>query len=219
MALALALAGCISPQASALLGLLPEGTFTTLLNNMRGVSEPNRERLAALEEKGDWNGIAEFAQAQRGRDPHNADWWVISGYAYSQLARYEQAAEHFRQAVRISPEDITGWNLLAQSYRSLRQPERAIRTLEAALRMTQDSAMTWYLLGESYTDLQRPERAVGFYERAVEREPKFAEAVYALGVTYARLGRKTEFDATVQLLKKLDPQAAQKLAATPLIVR
>ena len=79
--------------------------------------------------------------------------------------------------------------------------------------------MTWYLFGESYTDLQRPERAVGFYERAVEREPKFVDAVYGLGVTYARLGRKAEFDATVQLLKKLDPQAAQKLAATPLTAR
>jgi hypothetical protein len=43
--------------------------------------------------------------------------------------------------------------------------------------------------------------------------------VYGLGVAYARLGRKAEFDATVQLLKKLDPQAAQKLAATPLTAR
>jgi Flp pilus assembly protein TadD len=57
---------------------------------------------------------------------------------------------------------------------------------------------------------------VGFYERAVEREPKFAQAVYGLGVAYARLGRRTEFDATVQHLRKLDPQAADRLAATPL---
>jgi tetratricopeptide (TPR) repeat protein len=82
--------------------------------------------------------------------------------------------------------------------------------------VTQDSAMTWYLLAESYSDLKRPERAVGFYERAVEREPKFTKAIYGLGVSYARLGRKTEFDATVQHLQKLDPQAAQQLAATPL---
>ena len=42
------------------MSLIPEGTFTTLLNNMKGVSEPNRDRLAALEEKGDWNGVAQF---------------------------------------------------------------------------------------------------------------------------------------------------------------
>jgi tetratricopeptide (TPR) repeat protein len=79
--------------------------------------------------------------------------------------------------------------------------------------------MTWYLLGESYSDLKRPDRAVGYYERAVEREPKFVPAVYGLGVAYARLGRKSEFDATVQHLKKLDPGAAQKLAATPVAAR
>jgi predicted Zn-dependent protease len=216
MALALALAACLTPQASLLLSLLPEGTFTTLLTNLRGVSEPNREKLAALEQKGDWQGIVEFAQQNSRRDPHNADWWMVSGYAYSQLGQYGRAAEHFQQAVRLEPEDITGWNLLAQAYRSLGQPERAIRTLDNALRVTQDSPMTWYLLGESYSDLKRPERAVGFYERAVEREPKFAQAVYGLGVAYARLGRRTEFDATVQHLRKLDPQAADRLAATPL---
>ncbi len=218
-ALALSLAACLSPQAQLLLGLLPEGTFTTLLTNMRGVSEPNRERLAALEQKGDWAGIAEFAQAQRKLDPHNADWWLVSGYAYSQLAEYRRAADEFQEAVRLSPEDVTARNLLAQSYRSLGQPERAIRTLDGALQVSRDSAMTWYLLGESYSDLKRPERAVGFYERAVEREPKFAEAVYGLGVAYARLGRKAEFDAAVRHLQKLDPSAARKLAATPLAAR
>jgi tetratricopeptide (TPR) repeat protein len=213
--LALALAGCLTPEASLLLSLLPEGTFTTLLTNLSGVSEPNRERLAALEKKGDWLGIADFAQTNARRDPHNADWWVVSGYAYTQLGQYARAAEHFQQATRLEPEDITAWNLLAQSYRSLGQPERAIRTLDNALRVTQDSPMTWYLLGESYSDLKRPDRAVGFYEKAVEREPKFVPAVYGLGVSYARLGRRTEFDATVQHLKKLDPQAGERLAATP----
>jgi tetratricopeptide (TPR) repeat protein len=219
LALALAVAGCLSPEAALLWNLIPEGTFTTLLTNMRGVSEPNRERLAALEQKGDWQGIVEFAQANARRDPHNADWWVVSGYAYTRLGQNARAAEHFQQALRLSPEDITAWNLLAQAYRSLGQPERAIRTLDNALRVTQDSAMTWYLLGESYTDLKRPDRAVGFYEKAVEREPKFAQAVYGLGVSYARLGRRVEFDATVQHLKKLDPQAAERLAATPFGVR
>ena len=40
--------------------------------------------------------------------------------------------------------------------------------------------------------------------------------MYALGVTYARLGRKTDFEATVELMGKLNPQAAKELAAVPL---
>ncbi len=211
----LALAGCLSPQASLLLALIPDGTFTTLLKNMQGVSEPNRERLAMLEQKGDWAGVVQFAQENLQRDPHNADWWIIAGYAFSQLKQYQRAADAFQQATRLEPQDITSWNLLAQAYRSLGQPERAIRTLDNALRINGDSPMTYYLIGESFSDLKRPDRAVSFYEEAVQRNPKFGEAVYGLGVAYARLGRKTDFEATVDLLKKIDPQAAQQLAATP----
>jgi tetratricopeptide (TPR) repeat protein len=211
-----ALSGCVNPYVNLALALIPDGTFTTLLKNMQGVSTPNQEKLAALEQKGDWAGILEFAQQNLSRDPHNADWWIITGYAYSQLKQYQRAADAFQQAIRLEPQDITSWNLLAQAQRSLGQPERAIRTLDNALRINRDSPMTYYLLGESFSDLKRPERAVGFYEEAVQRNPKFPQAVYGLGVAYAQLGRKTEFDATVDLLKKMDPQAAAQLAATPL---
>jgi len=115
--------------------------------------------------------------------------------------------------VRIEPQDIDGWNLLAQAQRSLGQPERAIRTLDNALRITRDSPVTFYLLGESFNDIKRPERAVGFYEQAVQLDPQFVPALYGLGLTYARLGRKADFDATVQLLDKLNPQAAKQLVA------
>ncbi len=213
--LGLALASCLSPQSSLLLALLPDGTFTTLLKNMQGVSTPNREKLAALEQKGDWAGVVQFAHENIQRDPHNADWWIISGYAYSQLQQYQRAADSFQQAIRIEPQEITSWNLLAQAQRSLGQPERAIRTLDNALRINRDSPMTYYLLGESFSDLKRPDRAVGFYEEAVQRNPQFGEAVYGLGVAYAQLGRKTEFDATVELLQKINPQAANRLATTP----
>ena len=219
MLVALPLAGCLSPQASLLLGLLPDGTFTTLLNNMKGVSTPNREKLAALEQKGDWNGVVQFAQANLARDPYNADWWLVTGYAYSQLAEYQRAADAFQQAIRLEPQDVDTWNLLAQAQRSLGQPERAIRTLDNALRVNQNSPVTYYLIGESFNDLKRPDRAVEFYEQALQRNPEFAEAVYALGVTYARLGRKADFDATVGMLQKLSPEAAKELAAVPLGMR
>jgi tetratricopeptide (TPR) repeat protein len=214
-ALCLALSGCMSPYASLALALIPDGTFTTLLKNMQGVSRPNQERLAALEQKGDWNGILQFAQENLQRDPHNADWWIITGYAHSQLKQYQRAADSFQRAIQLEPQDITSWNLLAQSQRSLGQPERAIRTLDNALRVNRDSPMTYYLIGESFSDLKRPERAVGFYEEAIQRNPKFPEAVYGLGVAYAQLGRKTDFEATVDLLKKMDPKAAERLATTP----
>jgi tetratricopeptide (TPR) repeat protein len=205
----------MSPAAQLLISLLPEGTFTTLLTNMKGVSEPNRDRLSALEEKGDWNGVVQFAQENIAIDPTNPDWRVVAGYAYTQLGQYERAADQFQHAVRVSPDDIAAWNLLAQSYRAMGQPERAIRTLDGALRINQDSPVTYYLLGESFSDLKRPDRAVGFYEQALQRNPQFAEALFGAGVAYARLGRRTEWEIAVQQLRKMNPPLAERLASIP----
>jgi tetratricopeptide (TPR) repeat protein len=218
LALVAVLAGCTHPAAQLtqlIIALLPEGTFTTLLNNMKGVSEPNREKLAALEEKGDWNGVLRFAQENMAVDPHNADWRVVAGYAYAQLGQFDRAADQFQQAIRISPDDISAWNLLAQSYRAMGQPERAIRTLDAALRVNQDSPVTYFLLGESFRDLKRPDRAVGFYEQALQRNARFPEALYGAGLAYAQLGRRSEFEFTVQRLRAINPQAADQLAKAP----
>lgn len=212
--LSLALAACLSPAAQIALALLPEGTFTTLLNNMRGVSEGNRDQLTELERKGDWQGMAQFAQTNIAKDPTHADWWVVAGYAYSQLGDFQRAADSFQQAVRLSPDDVDAWNLLAQAYRALKQPERAIRALDNALRINQESPMTYYILGESYNELKRPDRAIGYYELALQRNPQFVEALYSAGYTYALLGRKGDLDLTVQRLRALNPPLAEQLATT-----
>jgi tetratricopeptide (TPR) repeat protein len=210
--LAVSLAGC-TPQAALLLALVPEGTFETVLANMQGVSEPNRAKLEELEKKGDWKGIAQFAEDNIAREPRDPDWWVVAGYAYSRLGDHQRAAERFQEAVRLSPDEIIGWNLLAQEQRFMGQSERAIRTLENALRVSRDSAVTYYLLGESFSDLKRPSRAVEFYLQAIERDPRFVEAVYALGLAYARLGRKVDYDDALKHLQSLDPAAAKQLAS------
>ena len=209
--LPLALAGCVSPEMNLLLSLLPEGTFTTPLENLRGVSEPNRRQLVELDQKGDWAGMVAFAQKNLEVDPHNAEWWAISGYANTRLGQHQAAVDAYRQAVRLSPDEVDVWNLLAQSYRASGQPEQAVRTLDNALRINQDSPITWFLLGESFSDLKRPERAVDYYRQAVSRDPKFVEAVYRLGATYYRLGRKSEYDATLKHLRTLSPAAADQL--------
>jgi tetratricopeptide (TPR) repeat protein len=215
LALTLALAGCLSPAASLVLSLIPDGTLGTVLNNMKGVSEPNREKLAALEQKGDWQGIVQFAQENIAVDPTNSDWRVVAGMAYVQLKQYERAADQFQRAVQLSPDDITAWNLLAQTYRAMGQPERAIRTLDSALRINQDSPVSYFLLGESFRDLKRPERAVGFYEQALQRNPQFPEAVFGAGVAYAQLGRRMEWEIAVQRLRKMNPALAEQLASIP----
>lgn len=207
------LAGCGASPAAILLSLIPDGTFAALLNNMQDVDTPNTRKLAELGQKEDWNGIAALAQENLARDPGNADWWIISGYAYIRLNQIQRANQAFAEAVRISPSDIDAWNLLAESYRVMGQPDRAIRTIENALRVAQDSPMSYYVMGRSFQDLKRPDRAFSYYEQTVQRAPRFADGWYAYGHTAWILGKRPEYSNAIQSLQPLDPAAAQRLAA------
>ena len=208
-----ALTGCLSPAASIALALIPDGTFSTLLGNLQGVEDSNRKQLAELAAQNDWAGIARFAEQNIAIDPTNADWWMVAGYAHTQLKQYPRANQAFAEAVRLSPDNMDAWNMLGQSYRALGQPERAIRTFDNALRVSRESPMTYFLLGESFRDLKRPDRAVAYYEQAAQRDPQFTEAWYALGQTYWRLDRRHDYEQVIEVLRKLDAQAANQLAA------
>jgi tetratricopeptide (TPR) repeat protein len=209
--LAVALGGC-SPQATLLLSALPEGTVSVLLGNLQGVDDANRRRVAEFEARGDWQGLARFADDNLARDRSNADWWIVAGYARSQLGAHAQAAERYAEAVRLEPDRALSWNLLAQSQRAAGQPDRALRTLDNALRATRDSAATHYLMGETYAELGRRREAVDAYRRALELDPQLARAWYGLGRAYAAQGRAAEARQIVPVLERLDPPLAAALA-------
>jgi len=212
LALCMALAGC-TPQGALLMSALPAGTVPVLLSHLEGVDDSNRRRIAELEGRGDWQGLVELAEANLARDRNNAEWWLVAGYAYSQLGSHPRAAQCFSEMVRLSPDEMLGWNLLAQSYRSAGEPVRAVQALESAVLVRKDVAATWFLLGESYSDLGRFDPAAAAYREALQLNAGFAQAWFGLGRVYARLGRADEFGKTVQALQRLNPALAKELAA------
>ena len=149
-----ALAGC-TPQAALVSALLPDGTLSTLLSHLQREEDTNRRKVVELEGRRDWDGLAKFAEGHLATDRHNADWWLIAGYAHSQAGRHPRAIECYDELLRLAPDDMLGWNLLAQSYRAAGQPQRAVRTLNNALLVRGDDPQTWFVLGGAYGDLGR----------------------------------------------------------------
>lgn len=194
------------------MSVLPDGTIPALLGHLQSVDDGNRRRIVELESRGDWNGLAKLAEENLARDGRIADWWLVAGYAYSQMGRHERAAECYGEMVRLAPDDMLGWNLLAQSQREARQPQRAVQTLNNALLVRRDSVATWFLLGETYTDLGRPALAVDAYREALKLEQQLAQAWFGLGRSYARLGRTAEYEDALQALGRLNPALADELS-------
>lgn len=205
------LAAC-TPQAGLLMSLLPDGTVPILLSNLERVDDNNRQRLEDFERRGDWIGLARFAEENLAKDKSNVDWWLVAGYAYSRLGQHQRATEFYGEAVRLAPEEATGWNLLAQSYRATGQPQRAISTLNNALLAVRDSPETFYLLGESYGDIGRFDLARVAYQEALKIDSGFAEAWFGMGRACVRLDRSAEAREIVGVLERLNPRLATELA-------
>lgn len=212
LGLALAATAACTPQSALLMNVLPAGTVPVLLSHLQGVDDSNRRRIAELESRGDWQGLAQLAEENLARDRNNADWWLVAGYAYSQLGQHPRAAQCFGEMVRLAPDDMLGWNLLAQSYRSAGEAARAVQTLNSAVLVRKDVPATWFLLGESYSDLGRFDPAAAAYREALQLNGNFAQAWFGLGRAYARLGRADEFEKAAQALQRLNPALAKELA-------
>jgi predicted Zn-dependent protease len=210
-ALCTALGGC-GPKAALLVAALPEGTMAVLLGHLQRLDETNRRRIAELDARSDWDGLARFAEENLTRAPSSAEWWLVAGYAHARAVRHLRAIECFSEAVRLAPDDMTGRYLLAESYRAAQQPQRAVLTLERALLVRRDEPLTWYLLAESYADLGRDSQAAAAYREALRLESGFAQAWFGLARAAARLGNAEELERARRALEQLAPALAAELA-------
>lgn len=211
------LAAC-TPQQMLLSALVPDGTASMLLGNLQGIADANRQRIAELEQRGDWPGLAAFAEQNISRDPFSAEWRLVAGYAWSQAREFSRAATQFSEMVRIAPDEVLGYHLLAEAQRESGQPERAVVTLERALQIDREPAQTLRLLGDAEAARGRHAAAMEAYRRSLSTQANMAPAWFGLGRSALRQGRERDAAEALANLQRLQaPQAAelQKLMTKP----
>lgn len=197
-----------TPAQQVLFSLLPDGTISTLLSHLERESDTNRRRVAAYEQAGDWNGLAQFAEENLAKERNNAAWWLVAGYAYSRQSNHARAIDCFRELVRLEPDSPDGWNLLAQEYRLAREPQRAVEVLTRALAVLRESPVTLLLLGESYGDLGRFDLAARAYRQALDLDSGLAPAWVGLARAQVRLGRLAEAENIARSMESVNPPLA-----------
>ena len=207
-ALVCALLSACTPAHQLLFSLIPDGTVSTLLSHLERESDTNRRRVAELDQAGDWEGLAKFADENLAKDRSNASWWLVAGYAHSRQKKHERAIECFQEMVRLEPQAPDGWNLLAQEHRVAGNSRRAVEVLTRALTALRDSAVTLLLLGESYSDLARFDLAARAYRQALDVDNGLAPAWTGLARSYIRLGQLAEAESIARSVEKSNPQLA-----------
>ncbi len=202
------LSSCLTPAQQLLLAAIPDGTLSVLLSHFERAPSANRQRVAELEQRGDWVGLAQFAEDNIAKDRPNAAWWMVAGYAYSQQKQHFRAIQCFGEMVRLEPDMPEGWNLLAQEHRTVGDPRRALSILNNALLALRDSPTTLMTLGDVYGDLGRFDEAVRAYRRALDLDGGLTPAWAGLARSYIKLGRPSEAEGIARSMEKSNPKLA-----------
>ena len=162
-------------------------------------------------------GALTFAQTAIYRDKfalfdsvlaRNPDCWM----AHNNLAillvkeeRISEAAEHFREALRLKPNDAENENNLGTALSRLHRPAEAIPEYEAALRLKPDYPEVRFDLGLALLNTGRAHEAIPQFEQVLRLRPKSAAGYFALALALRKDGREEEAQAAYRQGSLLHP--------------
>jgi Flp pilus assembly protein TadD len=106
--------------------------------------------------------------------------------------RLDQALEHYRRAVEISPTYLEARVNLAGALMASRRADEAVAHYRAAMRLDPDDVVVTMNLGAALMGQGRLEEAEGLLRKVLENRPDDAAVHGALGVALGRLGRHDE---------------------------
>ncbi len=167
-----------------------------------GATSPDIERLIGEDavRRQDYTGALPFLERATKALPGNPDGWALLGRAYHATGRYEDAAEAYKKAVELAPQN--------QNYRStygliLGQAGQLEAGLAELQKVTSSpgykDAAGWTNLGWIYRNLNRPQDSIAAYQKALELDPKEEQAALGLGWAYSYM---KDYDKAIESYNK-----------------
>lgn len=163
-------------------------------------------RAAALEAKGDWNGLLVLARRWTAAFPESALARGMLGEAYYHSGRHRQAIDAFHEALRINPRLESAWYNLGVAYGNSSQRMRAIDAYREALRINPRDEAAWYNLGVAYDDSDQNTQAIDAYRQALRITPTDQQAWINLGLAYSKSNQGTQAVEAYRRALRINPQ-------------
>ncbi len=143
-------------------------------------------------------------QAAHLRQPADADFLYLLGYAYDRQGRREEAIDAFERSLAACGDDacVAGSPVirlrLGNLLLALHQPQAAAAHFEHAYRADPNCVGALYGKGEVARRSRDDETAAGYFQQALEKAPDATPVRYSLGLTQRRLGRLEEAEANLR---------------------
>jgi tetratricopeptide (TPR) repeat protein len=169
------------------------------------------DRARALEKAQNWPGMLAHSRRWTKAEPGNELAWFSLALAYSEMGRYREAIEAYREALRLKPDDASTWYNLGLNYSKLGRYREEIEAHREALRLKPDFAKAWFNLGGAYGALGRYREAIAACQEALRLMPDDANAWALLAIAYAQSDNRSAALEAVKELRRYDPQKAEEL--------
>jgi tetratricopeptide (TPR) repeat protein len=193
------LAACSKPS----LPPLPEVNTSAFLPSIRQEIERELSAVRAAPEDAERNGRLGMLlhahdrmeaarlcyERARTLKPQDYRWPYLSGVAHASLSRNREAAELFRTALRLKPDDTAAQLRLADALLAAGDNAQSRASYEKVMRQRPSDAIAYYGSGRTYASEGNLARAAELYQQACDRYPSYGAAHYALGLAYRQLGR------------------------------
>jgi predicted Zn-dependent protease len=136
--------------------------------------------------------IANEAHARLAQLPESAQYEELEARKREEQGIYQQAAEHWRRALRLSPKSAELRRGLALARYHGGDFEQALPVLNELLAGQPDSAEFNYFYGSSLLLSEQPQRAIPYLEKVVGNDPESLAARGALGNALLQIGSYEE---------------------------
>ena len=106
------------------------------------------------------------------------------GKIHWEAGEYDEAEEHFAQALELEPEWARAWHGLGRLYFSREQYEEAVDAFQQSTALEEENPIHWLSLARAYTYLKLPNEALEAYQKSVKLNRQAAAPWNGLGVLY-----------------------------------
>jgi tetratricopeptide (TPR) repeat protein len=148
--------------------------------------------------------LAQDAFSRLAQLPESAQLHELEARRNDDQGIYREAVEHWRQALRLAPNDAELRRGLALSLYNGADFEQALPVFEEMLAEQPDSAELNYFYGSSLLLSEEPRKAIPYLERALKNDAELLRARGALGSALLQLGSFEEAIPHLQAALAID---------------
>ncbi len=176
-----------------------------------GATSPDIERLIGEDavRRQDYTAAIPYLERATKGLPGNPDGWALLGYAHRANRQYDAAADAYRRAVELAPQNLNYRSAYGLILGQAGELEKGLAELQKVTSTPgYKDAAGWANLGWIYRNMDKAQESIAAYQKALQLDPKQEQA--ALGLGWAHQYTK-EYDRAIAAYNQaiqIDPKEA-----------